>query len=424
MVPSERVIVPSSDWLTPPPACGVPLTVTGGHAAAHAPVHVDVPPLSASNRYIVRPWPSTRALPGIPEMAAWLIVVAAALLDDPVAAGLLACEADDDAGAAAVLLLLEPLEQAVAARTIPAAHAAPTIQFFMVILPRDTVRGVHGRPPGCLTVPTGEYGSRPGSVHRGGRTPECGRLRGVPLYLFFYGSGFWSVAGSCGRRMVGRRADPRDLVRLWRGIGARSSWRRVVQQPTASPAGPARGGGRGEPHQLCRRDDKRAGPRRLDVDDDGNLPVPAEADRGSQRGFSHGHVRHEHADEGDRHQRRRVLQPERAARFSRSGPRGRQAMDQGRPEQPERIRDGWFRPAGPGHPKRRFHRPGSFVRGGGERARGRDAGDRRSAHHRIRRLVPRGRGAQGAACQPPQGPGRGTAGARHRPGVLPRMDRR
>src|SRR5713101_1995772 len=141
MVPSERVIVPSSDWLTPPPACGVPLTVTGGHAAAHAPVHVDVPPLSASNRYIVRPWPSTRALPGIPEMACRLIVVAAALLDDPVAAGLLACEAADevadDAGAAAVLLLLEPLEQAVAAWTIPAAHAPPAIQCFMVLLPHD-----------------------------------------------------------------------------------------------------------------------------------------------------------------------------------------------------------------------------------------------------------------------------------------------
>src|SRR6266568_297452 len=138
MVPSERVIVPSIDWLTPLPACGAPLTVTGGHAAAHAPEHMDVLPLSASNRYRVRPWLSTRALPGIPEMACRLIVVAAALL---------ACEADDDTGPAAVLLLLEPLEQAVAARTIPAAHAAPAIQFFMVILPRDTVRGVHGRPP-------------------------------------------------------------------------------------------------------------------------------------------------------------------------------------------------------------------------------------------------------------------------------------
>src|SRR5260370_498624 len=98
MVPSERVIVPSSDWLTPLLACGVPLTATGGHAAAHVPVHADVPPLSASNRYIVRPWPSTRALPGIPEMAARLIVVAAAPLDDPLGAALL--------GRSAVALIL------------------------------------------------------------------------------------------------------------------------------------------------------------------------------------------------------------------------------------------------------------------------------------------------------------------------------
>src|SRR5260370_33061340 len=112
MVPSERVIVPSSNWLTPLLACGERLTVTGGHAAAHVPVHADVPPLSASNRYIVRPWPSTRALPGIPEMAARLIVVAAALPAGPVTARLLASaaadEVADDAGAAPALLLVEP----------------------------------------------------------------------------------------------------------------------------------------------------------------------------------------------------------------------------------------------------------------------------------------------------------------------------
>jgi len=32
----------SSDCLTPLPAWGVPVTVSGGHAAAHAPVHVDL----------------------------------------------------------------------------------------------------------------------------------------------------------------------------------------------------------------------------------------------------------------------------------------------------------------------------------------------------------------------------------------------
>jgi hypothetical protein len=38
---------------------------------------------------------------------------------------------------AAVLLELEPLEQAVAARAIPAAQAAAAIQFFMRMLPRE-----------------------------------------------------------------------------------------------------------------------------------------------------------------------------------------------------------------------------------------------------------------------------------------------
>jgi hypothetical protein len=50
------------------------------------------------------------------------------------AAGLLARAVADEAGAAA-LLELEPLEQAVAARAIPAATAAVAIQFFIVMLP-------------------------------------------------------------------------------------------------------------------------------------------------------------------------------------------------------------------------------------------------------------------------------------------------
>src|SRR5579859_4927688 len=95
MVPSARVMVPSRDWLTPLPACGVSVTVAGGQAAAHAPEHADVPFLSASNRYRVRPSLPTRALAGIPEMVAsdtiaapfaWL--VAAGLLDGAAAAGL------------------------------------------------------------------------------------------------------------------------------------------------------------------------------------------------------------------------------------------------------------------------------------------------------------------------------------------------
>src|SRR5438067_326011 len=99
------------------------LAVTGGQAAAHAPVQVDVLPLSASNRYMARPCPSARNLWSIPEADCRSIVVAAVL--DDTAAGLLGwAVADDAAGAAVVPFELMLLEQALAARAIPAAMTA------------------------------------------------------------------------------------------------------------------------------------------------------------------------------------------------------------------------------------------------------------------------------------------------------------
>src|SRR3954447_2729812 len=97
----------------PLPACAVPLTVTGGQAAAHAPVQVDVPLVSASHRYSARPFPSTRAMSSIPERDFRPTVTAALLAGaEAAAAGLLAwAEADDAGGLAAVLP--EPLEHAV-----------------------------------------------------------------------------------------------------------------------------------------------------------------------------------------------------------------------------------------------------------------------------------------------------------------------
>jgi hypothetical protein len=61
------------------------------------------------------------------------LIIAAALPVDALAApvGLLAWAVADDEAGAAVLLELEPLEQAAAARAIPAATAAVAIQFFM-----------------------------------------------------------------------------------------------------------------------------------------------------------------------------------------------------------------------------------------------------------------------------------------------------
>jgi ABC-type sugar transport system permease subunit len=42
---------------------GFPLVVSGGHSLAQAPSHLLIVPLSAWNRYSVRPLPSTRTLP-------------------------------------------------------------------------------------------------------------------------------------------------------------------------------------------------------------------------------------------------------------------------------------------------------------------------------------------------------------------------
>src|SRR5437763_7719973 len=107
------------------------LAVTGGQAAAHAPVQVDVLPLSASNKYMARPCPSARNLSPIPETDCRSIVVAA-MLDDALAAaaGLLGWAVADDAAGAAVVPF-ELLEQALAARAIPAAMTAAEIRFLI-----------------------------------------------------------------------------------------------------------------------------------------------------------------------------------------------------------------------------------------------------------------------------------------------------
>src|SRR4051794_10246136 len=47
----------------PGPATGLPCAVSGGHTVAQAPLHLLVVPLSASNRYRVRPRLSTRMVP-------------------------------------------------------------------------------------------------------------------------------------------------------------------------------------------------------------------------------------------------------------------------------------------------------------------------------------------------------------------------
>src|SRR4030095_7233510 len=56
-------MVPSSEALTPLPALGVPLLWSTGQAATQAPLHADWFGWSFSNKYSVRPLPSTRIVP-------------------------------------------------------------------------------------------------------------------------------------------------------------------------------------------------------------------------------------------------------------------------------------------------------------------------------------------------------------------------
>src|SRR4029450_5319366 len=51
------------DAVSPLPAVGLPVVVTGGHSWAPAPEHTLFGPVSFSNRYTVRPVESTRILP-------------------------------------------------------------------------------------------------------------------------------------------------------------------------------------------------------------------------------------------------------------------------------------------------------------------------------------------------------------------------
>ncbi len=59
-MPSERVIVEMSVAVTPLPAVGLPVVVSGGPAVAQAPSQLDAMPLSASHRYTERPALSVR----------------------------------------------------------------------------------------------------------------------------------------------------------------------------------------------------------------------------------------------------------------------------------------------------------------------------------------------------------------------------
>jgi hypothetical protein len=119
LVPSDRVIVPRSLAFALPDAVTVPVAVTGGHAPAHAPEHVDASPVSLTHRYTARPEPSVRNVPADDD-AVVMTVLPDALAPPALLAGAAAALL---AGAAALLLL--PLEHAATSIATPTAPPTP-----------------------------------------------------------------------------------------------------------------------------------------------------------------------------------------------------------------------------------------------------------------------------------------------------------
>src|SRR3954447_12271188 len=116
LVPSALLVVARSELVTPLPAVGLPVVTSGGHAEAHAPVHVLLAPVSACHRYRVRPWESIRMGPKLP--LARSTVPDDALVEDG---------ADDAGGplAPVVVCLLElPLPHAATAIALKASAVA------------------------------------------------------------------------------------------------------------------------------------------------------------------------------------------------------------------------------------------------------------------------------------------------------------
>jgi hypothetical protein len=120
LLPSDRAVVPRSLDFALPAAVTVPVAITGGHAPAHAPVQLDVLPVSLTHRYTARPEPSVRNVS--PDDDAVVMTVDP---DAPLAAALLAPAAAGELAAGAALLLLLPLEHAATSKATPTAPPTP-----------------------------------------------------------------------------------------------------------------------------------------------------------------------------------------------------------------------------------------------------------------------------------------------------------
>lgn len=108
-------MVPSREAFTPSPATGFPVTVTGGQAVAQSPLQVDFEEVSASQRYRVRPSPSTRMVPSGLD--------AAATVPDP------CVPADAEADAVSLLPLSSEHPPSTAASRLTVAAAVVPARF-------------------------------------------------------------------------------------------------------------------------------------------------------------------------------------------------------------------------------------------------------------------------------------------------------
>lgn len=128
MVPSDRLIVPRSLVLARGPAVGEPLVVSGGHAVAHEPEHIDFVLVSGTHRYSDRPALSVR------KVVPLLVRTSTVDADEPPpgpwdaggAEGPWPAACDTGGGAGADAEVLEPLEVHAAAKTAAAASGKPT----------------------------------------------------------------------------------------------------------------------------------------------------------------------------------------------------------------------------------------------------------------------------------------------------------
>lgn len=154
---SALTLVPSREAFSPVEV-GFPVVVSGGQAVAHAPLQVEVELVSASNRYSVRPDPSTRICPSAElaafSMAAVPVAVGDALIEDAAPDDGDADDADADAELDVDVELdveLDPelLEQPAARATRAAAPVATATTRFM----SDFLRWSHRGAPRCGRFP-------------------------------------------------------------------------------------------------------------------------------------------------------------------------------------------------------------------------------------------------------------------------------